>query len=174
MTIAVNEVTLVQAADGSVSHEHFEVPPWLTAAVRASTDVSVVRVEHANGNGNGNATTTPGGGNGAAQPTEAPTTAPPRALRFYLHESDDGDADRARLDALIALIEQHPGDGVVRLFIHANDGDKIELAMPPADVTEALREQGLALLGEHGGADAIDLAPKPPARRTRGVEPLEV
>jgi hypothetical protein len=97
-------------------------------------------------------------------------------LRFYLHESSEPEADRTRLDALIALIERYPGEDTVRLFIHASDGDKIELGMPPARACDDLREEGLALLGEHGGADAIETVPPPPpsSRRTRGVEPLEV
>jgi len=225
LTIAVNEVSLVQAADGSLSHEHFEVPAWLTAAVRSSADVSVVGVEHpggrrggegggaapigggANGTARGAAPreehgpsagprnghahsgerrdgSAGNGGNGAgageakgdaAKGSAAPAggAARSRTLRFVLHESDDGEADRARLDALIALVERYPGEDRVRLFIHARDGDRIELALPAARACEELRAEGLAVLGEHGAAEAIAEGTAP-VRRTRGVEPLEV
>ena len=42
----VQQVSLVQAADGTVSHEHFSIPSWLTEAVRSTAGVSVTRVEH--------------------------------------------------------------------------------------------------------------------------------
>jgi hypothetical protein len=92
-------------------------------------------------------------------------------LRFWLHESEDDQADRGRLEALIALVKEHPGEDVVRLFIHAADGDKIELAMPGAAVSEELRAAGIALLGAHGGAEEIAV---PRAVRTHGVEAVEV
>jgi len=193
LQIAVQQVSLVQAADGSVSHEHFTVPDWLTAAVRSSAGVGVVRAlppgsgEHAPANGNGDGARN-GNGNGsrtgagqpapAASSADAPAAAPvpeprraaPRAtLRFFMHESDDETADRARLDALIALIGEHPGEDIVRLFVHLNDGDKIELAMPAAAASEELRERGIALLGERGGAEAIA---RPQERRTAGVQPV--
>jgi DNA polymerase III subunit alpha len=177
LQIAVNQVSLVQAADGSVSHERFEIPAWLTSAVRESAGVgvvSVVRERAENGSG----------GNGAAAPAlEAPVTgngvsaqaAPKALLRFYLHETDDADADRKRLDDLVALIERYPGEDSVRLFIHANDGDRIELTMPPARACEELREAGIALLAEaRGGAEPIARAKLLSPRKTRGVEPLEV
>jgi DNA polymerase-3 subunit alpha len=181
LQISVNQVTLVQAADGSLSHETFEIPSWLTSAVRESAGVGVVSVEHegpSNGGGNGAAPpsleATPkasshGNGNGAS-------AAPQRALlRFYLHESDDTEADRRRLDELVALIERFPGTDVVRLFVHAHDGDKIELSMPAARVCDELRDAGIALLADAGGgAEPIMQVKAAPPRKTRGVEPLEV
>ncbi|HXK34596.1 MAG TPA: DNA polymerase III subunit alpha, partial [Dehalococcoidia bacterium] len=164
---SVQQVSLVQAADGSISHEQFEVPWWLTTALRENTGVSVEAVTHAPPA----AGTVPeaeshgGGGNGAAK------NGARRMLRFVLHESDDDEADRRRLDALIEMLRQHAGDDTVRLFVHARDGDTIELRLPSATVTEELRAAGLAILGEGGDAEAIAAAP---ARRTRGPEPLEV
>ncbi|MDP9237440.1 MAG: DNA polymerase III subunit alpha [Chloroflexota bacterium] len=38
---SVQQVSLVQAADGSFSHEQFGIPPWLTDAVRATAGVAV-------------------------------------------------------------------------------------------------------------------------------------
>jgi hypothetical protein len=122
------------------------------------------------------------GGNGApaaALEPEVEVKAPPKnngngnasaraTLRFYLHESDDHDADRERLDALIALIEQHPGDDAVRLFIHGHDGDKIELTLPDGAVSEQLRSAGIEVLGSNGGAEPLK------AQRTRGIEAVEV
>jgi hypothetical protein len=186
----VQQVSLVQAADGSRSHEEFEIPSWLTTAVRQQAGVGVVRVTHETNrlsgpagalpaprpNGNGNSKTN-GNGNVAAEApaVEAPANGGPPALasgvllRFHLHESDDHDADRRRLDELIALLEQHAGADAVRIFIHASDGDRIELSLPNATVTEELREAGIALLGELGGADAIA---RPTRKRTAGIETL--
>jgi hypothetical protein len=100
----------------------------------------------------------------AANRTPNPTT-----LRFFLHESDDAAADRARLDALVALIAGFPGTDLIRLFIHAHDGDRIELHLPDARACEDLRTAGIDVLGRQGGAD-----PLPEPRKTRGVEPMEV
>jgi hypothetical protein len=95
----------------------------------------------------------------AARPTSN-IQHPTSTLRFFLHESDDPEDDRRRLDELIALIERHPGNDHVRLFVHARDGDRIELSMPDAIASDELREAGIAVLTPHGGADAI-AAPEP-------------
>jgi DNA polymerase-3 subunit alpha len=204
---AVQQASLVQAADGTVSHEHFDIPSWLTAAVRGTAGVSITDVqreprdEDTTGSARRNASagagaqrSVPGTAkNGGANDTTTARTSPattdaadnastpeltgkqgPTArnaamLRFVLHESDDADADRARLDALIALLASYPGNDAIRLFIHAADGDRIELHLPDAHACEELRTAGIEALGPHGGAD-----PLPDARRTRGVEPLEV
>ncbi|MBI5285570.1 MAG: hypothetical protein HY874_10795 [Chloroflexi bacterium] len=179
---SVQQVSLVQAADGSVSHERFQVPGWLTEAVRSTAGVSVAAVRHENGaveSANGkreNGTSTAPGdappSSGIEPQPEAPAPpngTPKTTLRFFLHESADADADRARLDALIALISSHPGDDAVRLFIHAHDGDRIELTMPDARACEELRAAGIELLGTSGGAEPLT-APQ----RTHGVQPLEV
>ncbi len=160
---SVQQVSLVQAADGSISHEHFEIPHWLTDAVRHSAGVGVVAVEHGGGNGtNGNGARQLANGNGHGAPAEleappvARLSAPLRSLlRFHMHESDDDDADRARLDDLVRLLGEYPGDDEVRLFIHARDGDRIELSLPESRACDELREAGIALLGALGGADAI-------------------
>jgi len=176
LTLAVQQVSLVQAADGSVSHEAFEIPAWLTDALRDSGDVGVVGVQHdapaaardnpsPSRNGDTNVDDTlrarPRGaaGNGAAP---AAYDAPPRRrngadapmLRFVLHESDNEDTDRARLAELIELLKRFPGDDPVRLFIHASDGDRIELAMPPARACEELRTQAASLLAPDGAPEA--------------------
>ena len=76
-----------------------------------------------------------------------------------LHESPDDDADRARLDALIEVLRQYPGDDDIRLFVHARDGDRIELTMPSARACEDLRIAGVAALAAQGDAEVIsDLA----------------
>ncbi len=194
LQIAVQQVSLVQTADGTVSHESFEAPYWLSSAVRASAGVGVVArvaapaapVKQLPPPANGAPKVNGNGGNGAPEPRSngdtasgtapistnvqppASTDQPAATLRFFLHESTDDAGDRRRLDALIALISEHPGGDVVRLFVHLRDGDKIELAMPPAAATDELRSAGKALLGEHGGAEAIS---RP---RTSGVEALEV
>ncbi len=221
---SVQQASLVQAADGTVSHEHFAIPAWLTTAVRESAGVSVSRVESAESSGGALAphrspstastrgafrgvagetapvdaptTTEPSspnpsakkngnGHNGAAGNGAAPaaldptasdqlqaTTRPP--LRFILHESDDHEADRERLDALIDLVKQHPGPDPVRLFIHGHDGDKIELTLPDATASETLRTAGIQLLGPTGAAEPLAKPAPTNGRRTRGIEPLEV
>ncbi|TAK55124.1 MAG: DNA polymerase III subunit alpha, partial [Dehalococcoidia bacterium] len=167
---AVQQVSLVQAADGSMSHEAFEVPAWLTEAVRASAGVAVADVRHSTGDDPPLARATNGG---AAAPPPAPSipaNGQPRAtLRFVLHESEDESADRERLDALVSLLGDYPGDDAVRLFIHARDGDRIELTLPDARACDELRTAGIAALGPQGSADPL-AAPK----RTIGVQPLEV
>jgi DNA polymerase-3 subunit alpha len=199
---SVREVSLVQAADGTVSHEQFEIPSWLTKAVRENAGVSLARVpeaqqsadsgqqpavsgQQATGtrpeapspkgtNGNGHKSGAAGNGAAPAALEEAPATeAPTAVLRFYLHESEDHDADRSRLDALIDLIRQHPGRDAVRLFIHGHDGDKFELTLNDAAVAEAVRSAGIEILGPGGGAEPLD-APAANGARTRGIEPLEV
>ena len=79
-------------------------------------------------------------------------------MRFFLHESEDPEDDRRRLDELIALISGAPGSHPVRLFVHAADGDQIELALPDADATEELRQAGIALLTPYGGAEPLPSA----------------
>jgi len=165
---AVQQVSLVQAADGSMGHESFEVPAWLTEAVRASAGVAVADVRHSNGD---SAPPANGSNGGSAMATPAkPANGKPRAtLRFVLHESDDESADRERLDALVSLLGDYPGGDNVRLFIHARDGDRIELTLPNARACDDLRTAGIAALGPHGGAEPLAA---PPA--TVGVQPLEV
>ena len=189
---SVQQVTLVQAADGSVSHERFEIPPWLTQALGANAGVRIASVEHADNSPAQNGTAAPqietaspaaddttaappiaGGSNGHAEAPPASTPpqppGPQATLRFVLHESDDDDADRVHLDALVSLLASYPGEDAVRLFIHARDGDRIELTLPSARACEELRAAGVEALGPGGGAEAIAYPP-----RTRGVEPLEV
>jgi len=179
---SVQQVSLVQAANGSVSHEQFEIPAWLNAALRDTAGVAVsdVRRDEAKpevgslkleGGSNGN-----GAMAGDLQPSASSVQLPPdpapltkRTLRFFLHESDDDAADRARLDALVELIGGYPGGDAVRLFIHARDGDRIELTLPDARACEELRAAGVEALGPDGGAEAL-----PPERRSVGVQPLEV
>ena len=236
----VQQVSLVQAADGTVSHEHFHIPAWLTEAVRTTAGVSITNVQRESNTAPQNgapapvgarrAMPSPGTGTDASntapasrgtttdvstsrtaaplrdiEPTADPsprtdrssdlspkatngttaahpkppatnganngngaTATPPRVLRFFLHESTNEDDDRTRLDALVALIANYPGADPIRLFIHAADGDRIELHLPNARACEELRTAGVELLGKQGGAD-----PLPTQQATRGVEPLE-
>jgi hypothetical protein len=133
---------------------------------------------HANGAG------TPGNGGAVAHlepavaveapPVDAPApTSTHSVLRFFLHESDDEDADRARVASLIDLLAQHPGADTVRLFVHTREDDRIELSMPDARASEDLRVAAAALLAPHGGVDDAQTNGAR-ARRTHGIEPLEV
>lgn len=196
----VQQASLVQTSDGSISHEQFSIPSWLTSAVRASAGVTVASIEHRTAallpGGNGSASSDAPqraapdpsahreqSGTNSRTADSAPGSAPPPspvseasgvprrkpALRFILHESDDEEADRMRLDGLIDLIERYPGSDGVRLFIHARDGDRIELAMPDARACDELRTLGIEMLGPNGDAD-----PLAASIRSRGVEALEV
>jgi DNA polymerase III subunit alpha len=184
---SVQQVSLVQAADGSMSHERFEMPAWLTDAVRASAGVGVVEVQHdgppeeelppANGHVGGERPENGAGDGPGAMRADAPADTEERAaasevmLRFVLHESDDEEADRLRLEALIRVLESHPGPDEMRLFVHTRDGDRIELSMPEARACDELRERGVAALVPNGGVE--EAAARRPAR-THGVQPLEV
>jgi DNA polymerase-3 subunit alpha len=171
---AVQQVSLVQAADGSVSHEKFEVPGWLTEAVRSTAGVSVAAVRHtaAPKIEGGNGSPVPPSPAAVEQPVDPlpPVNGAPRAtLRFFLHESADEHNDRERLDALVSLIALYPGGDSVRLFIHALDGDRIELTLPDGRACDELRSAGIDVLGPGGGAEALVAR-----SRTAGVQPLEV
>ncbi len=111
------------------------------------------------------------GENGAASPPTAngaePASGGPKArngsaprvvrrLRFFLHECEDADADRERVDRLVELLAEYPGDDEIRLFVHALDGDRVELALPPARACEELRSRGADILAPAGGADDIE------------------
>ena len=163
----------MQAADGSLSHESFEVPAWLTEAVRSSAGVAVAEVRHAPANGAPDSSAPAADAAPPPAPPSEPSKPangwPPTTLRFVLHESDDESADRERLDALVSLLGGYPGHDAVRLFIHARDGDRIELTLPDARACDELRTAGIAALGPHGAAEPL-AAPK----RTVGVQPLEV
>jgi DNA polymerase-3 subunit alpha len=217
---SVQQASLVQAADGTISHEHFAIPEWLTQALRDNAGVSVARVEHDRGrsappssggakaplgpvndagastreasrSGPPEATAPPDAAIDADSRTEATATATAAAvgngvatavlepepavvievpaaangngdgaahrklLRFYLHESQHPDADLRRLDALIDLLREYPGHDAVRIFIHAHDGDRIELTLPDADACDELRVAGVRRLGDGGGAEPI-------------------
>ena len=171
---AVQQVSLVQAADGSVSHEAFAVPGWLTEAVRSTAGVAVSAVRHDDGEkeARDGKREADAGGNAVVQPPPDPP-APPNGtattLRFFLHESADEHADRERLDALVSLIASYPGGDAVRLFVHARDGDRIELTLPDGRACAELRSAGIDVLGPGGGAEPLVARP-----RTAGVQPLEV
>ncbi|MEX2246368.1 MAG: DNA polymerase III subunit alpha [Dehalococcoidia bacterium] len=189
LQVSVQRASLVQAADGSLSHERFEVPDWLTDALRGAPAASVldVRRHDAPGDaplgGNGGTKDRPQpkrNGNGAPSPSalhprasdssEPDSPSEPPALRLFLHEPDDEEAGTARIDALIEMLGEFPGDGHIRLFVHTRADDRIELSLPDARICDELCERAAALLQPHGGVEK----PANGRPRTRGVEPLEV
>ena len=96
---------------------------------------------------------------GKANGNGAPAAPPPRVLRrlrFFLHEGPDEEADRERLDRLVELLGEYPGDDEIRLFVHALDGDHVELALPCARASEELQRRGADILSPAGGAEAIE------------------
>src|SRR5207248_5541497 len=111
---------------------------------------SVARAKSIASNGNGNRSQANG-----VEPSHANGATVRPAIRFILHESPDEDADRVRLDALIEVLRQYPGGDDIRLFVHARDGDRIELTMPSARACEELRVAGIAALAPQGDAEII-------------------
>jgi hypothetical protein len=136
--------------------EDFAPPSWLSAA---NTET---RPRYGNGFGNGNGqrgSLTPGPEPalsavegaflGRAEEAPAPPTvfdAPPAApalepLQLVLQETEDEAADQRRLAALFRLLQSQPGADTVRLAIHTREGERIDLALPSAQLDEALREK---------------------------------
>jgi DNA polymerase-3 subunit alpha len=145
----------VQQADPCVP-EGWTPPAWLTLA-HAGHDAHEGPTPGAHGNGAHPAT---GNENGAS--SSAPRVV--RRLRFFFHEGEDADADRDRVDRLVSLLAEYPGDDDIRLFVHALDGDRVELALPPARACEELRARGVEVLAPAGGADEIETIVLPQAQ----------
>ena len=79
------------------------------------------------------------------------------ALRLELRETEDEDADRERLQHLLAALGDYPGDDEVRLTVHTLDGASEQIALPSARDCPELRARLAELL-----PDAATLASVPP------------
>jgi hypothetical protein len=71
---------------------------------------------------------------------------PSNPLRLVLEESGDESADQARLARVFDLLRAHPGDDLVLLTILTREGDEVDVALPGAEVSDALHSQLKATL----------------------------
>jgi DNA polymerase-3 subunit alpha len=153
LNIAVNEVELFQSVDGTPTG--FQPPAWLTKT---------------NGNGSpGNGSARPDyqdRPNGRTTPQTAvrdasrPSTPAPRpaavaiatktAISIELRESDDENADRERLAAILDAVRDFPGDDEVRLTVHTLDGETQRVALSPVRTCDDLTARLRDALGEAG------------------------
>ena len=86
-----------------------------------------------------------------------PATGAPPALQVRLRETDDEAADRARLQEVLRLVREAPGDQPAYLTI-AGLGETVTLALPDCATSHALVESLRQALGEFGAAE-IEAAP---------------
>ncbi len=91
----------------------------------------------------------------------APAPAAPRrrsgesavvTLRVRLRESDDDQADQARLHEIMRLVRAAPGSHPAHLTVDGV-GERVTLELPPCTASWALAEALNGTLGEHGGAE---------------------
>ncbi|MBI4570755.1 MAG: DNA polymerase III subunit alpha, partial [Chloroflexi bacterium] len=134
LQIAVQQVELYQSLDGA--HSAFVPPSWL---VREQREQGTSDLEA--GRGTREAGRTPQSAappEPAATPQPAPAPVSARAdqkpaasvataaratLRVELRETEDEDADRERLEQLLAVLRDAPGEDEVRLTVHTLGGE---------------------------------------------------
>ena len=77
-------------------------------------------------------------------------------LHIELRESDDEDADRDRLERLLAVLAEFPGDEEVRLTVQTLDGQSqvIKLAKVRVSIDGELLSQLSDVLGDAGAVSA--------------------
>jgi hypothetical protein len=70
-------------------------------------------------------------------------------VRVELRETDDEDADRDRLDRVLEVLRDFPGDDEVRLTVHTLGGDSLAVALGRlrARSCDELTERLAAVLG---------------------------
>ena len=88
------------------------------------------------------------------QPT-AVATARRTALRIDLRETEDEDADKERLQQLLAALRDYPGEDNVRLTIHTLDGGSQGVALPPARACPELTARLSDVLSDAGEAAVV-------------------
>jgi hypothetical protein len=79
------------------------------------------------------------------------------ALRLYLEESEDEQADQERLALVFDLLRTQPGPDAVFLTILTREGEEIDLALPGASLDATLRERLEAAVGSQAIATACML-----------------
>ena len=93
----------------------------------------------------------------AAGPAPAPAAGPAPALQVKLHETDDEDADRARLHEILRLVREAPGGDRGYLTI-VGLGETVTMTLPDCDANFALVESLRRAVDEFGAAE-IEAAP---------------
>ena len=84
-------------------------------------------------------------------PQDPPATSQrPRVLRLSIHETEDIESDRGRLQTVIETLRGFPGSDLVRLTVHTVGGDKADLALAPVSASEPLRQVLVKILGDNG------------------------
>ena len=73
-------------------------------------------------------------------------------LRVRLRESDDDQADQARLNEIMRLVREAPGDHPAYLTVDSV-GERVTLELPPCTASWALAEALNGILAEHGQAE---------------------
>ena len=153
LQVAVQQVELFERDESAASS--FIPPRWLTK------DQGVKDGEPSNGSAKPEASVTT-----AAPPPPATSDPPPEAggqptavatarrtsLRIDLRETEDEDADKDRLQQLLAALRDYPGEDDVRLTIHTLDGGSQRVALPSARACRELTERLTELLSDAGEA----------------------
>jgi DNA polymerase-3 subunit alpha len=82
---------------------------------------------------------------------EPPSASPPvQRLHIAVHETEDEDADRERLEHIVAALRNFPGGDEMRLNVHTGDGREIGLALPSARACPELLERLARLIESQG------------------------
>jgi hypothetical protein len=77
-----------------------------------------------------------------------------RTFRIELRETDDEAADRDRLERVLALLREHPGDDKVRLTVRTLDGAAHAVALPATTASDELTSRLRETLGDAGTVEA--------------------
>jgi hypothetical protein len=85
-------------------------------------------------------------GSGAQDPPVAAAV----ALRITLEETDDADEDHERLRALVNVLRDYNGEGMVRLAIRQRDGEEVEMELPSARYCPELTQLLGQIIGPWG------------------------
>ena len=86
----------------------------------------------------------------AIDPPVPVATAARASLRIDLHETDDEDADRDRLERLLSALRDVPGEDDVRLTVHTLGGGTQSVALPSARASEELTARLSKVLSDAG------------------------
>ncbi len=77
-------------------------------------------------------------------------------LRIDLRESDDEDADRDRLERLLAALREYPGEDDVRLTVHTLGDARQSVALPKARACDELTSRLTEVLADAGEALVVE------------------